>query len=105
MNQEYGCKVKLPFKETRDILHDPFALCEKHLSKLNTYLKNDTVLLKKYNDIFSDKTKLGNIEKLNKLLNPATVWLIKTKSCMILAVQLTSSKQVSLRHLKTIFII
>ena len=86
LNQEYGCKVKLPFKETRDILHDPFALCEKHLSKLNTYLKNDTVLLKKYNDIFSDKTKLGNIEKLNKLLNPATVWLIKTKSCMILAV-------------------
>ena len=105
LNQEYGCKVKLPFKETRDILHDPFALCEKHLSKLNTYLKNDTVLLKKYNDIFSDKTKLGNIEKLNKLLNPATVWLIKTKSCMILAVQLTSSKQVSLKHLKTIFII
>ena len=105
LNQEYGCKVKLPFKETRDTLHDPFALCEKHLSKLNTYLKNDTVLLKKYNDIFSDKTKLGNIEKLNKLLNPATVWLIKTKSCMILAVQLTSSKQVSLRHLKTIFII
>ena len=105
LNQEYGCKVKLPFKETRDILHDPFALCEKHLSKLNTYLKNDTVLLKKYNDIFSDKTKLGNIEKLNKLLNPATVWLIKTKSCMILAVQLTSSKQVSLSHLKTIFII
>ena len=63
LNQEYKCKVKLPFKETRDILHDPFALCEKHLLKLNTYLKNDTVLLKKYNDIFSDKTELAIIEK------------------------------------------
>ena len=63
LNQEYRCKVKLPFKETRDILHDPFALCEKYLLKLNTYLKNDTVLLKKYNDIFSDKTELRIIEK------------------------------------------
>ena len=63
LNQEYKCKVKLPFKETRDILHDPFALCEKHLLKLNTYLINDTVLLKKYNDIFSDKTELAIIEK------------------------------------------
>lgn len=105
-NQEDRCKVKLPFKETRDILHDLFALCEKRLLKLYSNLKNDIVLLKNYNDIFSYKMELGVIEETKQSVEPSNCLankeqiLNKTKT----AVLLTSSKQVSSRNLKNVFI-
>ena len=69
MNHEDKCKVKLLFKEKRNILHDPFALCKKRLLKLYSDLKNDTVLLKKYNDIFSDKMELRIIEETKQTVD------------------------------------
>ena len=55
-------ETKLPFKEPRPLLHDHFSLCEKRLQKLYSTLKNDTVLLKKYNDIFIEQKEMGIIE-------------------------------------------
>ena len=52
-------------------MYYPFALFEKGLLKLYSNLKNDTVLLKKYNDIFSDKMELGIIEVTKQTVEPS----------------------------------
>ena len=63
-------KVKIPFRETHDILHDNFTLCEKPLLKLYSNLKNDTILLKKYNETFSEQRELGIIEETKEIVEP-----------------------------------
>ena len=70
LNKENRYEAKLPFRETHDILHDHFNLCEKRLLKLHSNLKNDTVLLKKYNDIFLEQKQLGIIEEVEEIVKP-----------------------------------
>ena len=70
LNKENRYEAKLPFREVHEILHDHFNLCEKRLLKLYSNLKNDTVLLKKYNDIFLEQKQLGIIEGAEEIAKP-----------------------------------
>lgn len=54
--------MKLSFKEHQPLLHDHFFLCEKRLQTLYSSLKNDTDLLKKYNNVFVEQKELQIIE-------------------------------------------
>ena len=53
---------KLLLKEPHLLLHDHFSLCQKRLQRLYSSLKNNTVPLKKYNDVFLEQKKFGYIE-------------------------------------------
>ena len=63
LNGENRYEAKLPFRENHPFLHDHFSLCEKRLKTLHSKLKNDTVLLKRYNDIFVEQREMGIIEE------------------------------------------
>ena len=63
MNGENRYEAKIPFRENHPFLHDHFSLCEKRLKTLHSNLKNDTVLLKRYNDIFVEQREMGIIEE------------------------------------------
>ena len=70
LNKERRYEANLPFKKPHSLLHDHFNLCEKRLLKLYFTLKKDTVLLKRYNDIFLNQMKLGIIEPANENASP-----------------------------------
>ena len=70
LNKENRYEAKLPFRETHEILHDHFNLCGKCLLNLYSNLKNDTVLLKKYNDIFLEQKQLVIIEEAEEIAKP-----------------------------------
>ena len=57
-------------KENRYEANDHFNLCEKRLLKLYSNLKNDAVLLKKYNDIFLEQKELVIIEEAEEIAKP-----------------------------------
>ena len=66
LNKERRHEANLPFKKPHPLLHDHFNLCEKRLLKHYPTLKKDTVLLKRYNDIFLNQMELGIIEPANE---------------------------------------
>ena len=70
LNKERRYEANLPFKKPHSLLHDHFNLCEKRLLKLYSTLKKDTVLLKRYNDIFLNQMELGIIEPANENVSP-----------------------------------
>ena len=55
-------ETKLLLKEPHLLLHDHFSLCQKRLQRLYSSLKNSTVPLKKYSDVFVEQKKFGYIE-------------------------------------------
>ena len=59
-NNEVRYEARFPFKESHETLPDNYSLCEKQL--LYNKLKNDTVLLKNYGDIFVEQREAGIIE-------------------------------------------
>ena len=69
-NEDLRYEAKLPFKEHHPLLHDHFSLFEKRLQKLQSFLKNETVLLKKYNDAFVEQKELGLIEPASEIAFP-----------------------------------
>ena len=75
-NEERRYETNLPFKKPPPLLHDHFNLCEKTLLKLYSTLKKDTVLLKRYNDIFLNQMKLGIIEPANENVSPGNCYYI-----------------------------
>ena len=75
-NKERRYETNLPFKKPPPLLHDHINLCEKILLKLYSTLKKDTVLLKRYNDIFLNQTKLGIIELANENVSPGNCYYI-----------------------------
>ena len=70
LNKERRYEENLPFKKSHPLLHDHFNLCEKRLLKLYSTLKKDTVLLKRYNDIFLNQMELEIIEPTNENVSP-----------------------------------
>ena len=66
LNKERRYEANLLFKKPHPLLHDHFNLCEKRLLKIYSTLKKDTVLLKRYNDIFLNQMELGIIEPANE---------------------------------------
>ena len=66
LNNERRCETNLPFKENLPVLYDHFDLCKNRLEQLFKKLENDTELLKKYNDVFSEQLKQGIIEEAPK---------------------------------------
>ena len=70
LNKERRYETNLPFKKPYLLLHDHFNLCEKRLLKLYSTLKKDTVLLKRYKDIFLNQMELGIIEPANENASP-----------------------------------
>ena len=75
-NKERRYETNLPFEKPPLLLHDHINLCEKILLKLYSTLKKDTVLLKRYNDIFLNQTKLGIIELANENVPPGNCYYI-----------------------------
>ena len=73
LNKERRYEANLPFKKPQPLLHDHFNLCEKKLLKLHSALKKDTVLLKRYNDIFPNQMELGIIQPTNENFSPEIV--------------------------------
>ena len=62
LNDKGRYEARLPFKESHKIFPDNYSLCEKRLLKWYNKLKNDTVLLKKYDAIFVEQREAGIIE-------------------------------------------
>ena len=70
LNKERRYEANLPFKKLHPLLHDHFNLGEKRLLKLYSTLKKDTVVLKRYNNIFFNQMELGIIEPVNENVSP-----------------------------------
>ena len=62
LNDKSRYEAGIPFKESHKISPDNYSLCEKRLLKLYNKLKNDTVLLKKYDAIFVEQRQAGIID-------------------------------------------
>ena len=76
-NEDLRYEEKLPFKEHHPLLHDHFSICEKRLQKLYSFLKSDTDLLKKYNEVFVGQKELGLIEPATEIAFPGTYHYIQ----------------------------
>ena len=57
-------EVRLPFKEIHPLIHDNFELFKKRLLNLHQKLKDNSDLLKAYNDIFLEQKQNGIIEEV-----------------------------------------
>ena len=62
-NQRYV--VKLPVKENHPLLPDNYNVSLKRLDKLKMRLEKNELLLKSYDDIFSEQIKLSITEEVN----------------------------------------
>ena len=67
-NNEGRYDARLPLKESHETLPDNYSLCENQLLKLYKKLKNDTVLLKNYEDIFVEQREAGIIETVESTI-------------------------------------
>ena len=64
-NKKCQYTVTLPFNENHLLLSDNYSLCAKRLNTVLKKLKNDSELLKEYDEIIIDQLKSGVIEKVN----------------------------------------
>ena len=94
LNKERRYEANLTFKKPHLLLHDHFNLYDKRLLKLYSTFKKDTVVLKRYNDIFLNQMELGIIEpaeiETTKLSPPEIVITFST----ILLLERTNTSKV-----------
>ena len=67
---ENGYKVKLPFKESHDIIPDNFENRKRRFNSLKKKFINNEYLLSEYNQIIKDQLQADVIEKLEKHIEP-----------------------------------
>ena len=65
LNEKGRYEASLSFKEKRQLIFDNYNLCEKLLMKLYSNLKENTELLKQYNDIVTSQKELGIVKEVN----------------------------------------